>query len=141
MLMLGRKIRPWVDKFSVTELRQERDVRMRWKYRNQLVAQFWNAWLKYYTIDLQQRRKWYTINPNLEIGELVLVHRENIKRHNWPLGRIVNIRKGRDGMVRSLIIRIGEKKLADGNIVPAHEITRSVQNVYPLEIAHGNEID
>ncbi|CAB4046018.1 Tyrosine- phosphatase Lar, partial [Paramuricea clavata] len=130
LLILGRKIRPWVDKFSETTFAQPQDIRERWKYRNQLTQQFWNAWKKTYLPSLQQRHKWYSKCPNIKIGDLVLIEKENIKRNDWPVARVQQVVTGRDGLVRSLHLRIPSK----GPGPTTHKIvTRSVHNVFPLE--------
>ena len=49
--------------------------------------------------------KWMRSKPDLQKGDIVLVAESNIPRGQWPLGRIVEINVGRDGDVRSCVIR------------------------------------
>ena len=66
----------------------------------------------------------------LNIGDLVLVGRDNQKRLDWPLGRIVTVFKGKDGKAR--VYRI---KTASG------ELTRPIQRLYPFELDYSLTYD
>lgn len=54
---------------------------------------------------LQQRPKWCREQPNLEIGEMVLVQDDRLSSSKWPLGRIVAVHPGNDGFVRVVSVR------------------------------------
>ena len=145
MLLLGRKIRPWVDKFDETALQQSNDIRERWKYRNTIAQQFWDSWSKQYRLQLSQRAKWHTPRPNVRVGDIVLVEKDKIKRGNWPVARVVKVVRGRDGLVRSL-------HLTHGSVItgytkedkpiwkPGPVYVRSVHGVFPLESAADREV-
>ena len=73
----------------------------------------------------------------LEIGEIVLVVGENRNRGEWKKGKVVQQVKGRDGVVRGVVL------LLNGN-----KIRRPLQLVCPLDIrscckepAEGNEVE
>ena len=129
MLAIGRKIRPWPDGFEKVDIKMDPSIRERWRYRQALTVQCWNAWKKQYLPELQTRAKWFTKHPNLRVGDLVILEKEKIKRHNWPLARVVDVRKGRDGLIRSLRLQLP-------NVT--EPITRSVHNVFPLEEIREN---
>ena len=38
---------------------------------------------------------------SLEIGDLVLIADENVHHGKWPLGKVVDVFRGKDGHVRS----------------------------------------
>ena len=40
---------------------------------------------------------------SLEIGDLVLIADENVHHGKWPLGKVVDVFRGKDGHVRSAI--------------------------------------
>ena len=42
---------------------------------------------------------------NLEIGDLVLLSQGTTPRNKWPLGLVVTLHKGSDGLVRSVEVR------------------------------------
>ncbi|XP_054723453.1 uncharacterized protein LOC129233452 [Uloborus diversus] len=60
----------------------------------------------------------------ISVGEIVLIGCEDTKRLNWPLGRVVELYPGRDG-----IQRIAKLRVANGYLV------RPLQRLYPLEMS------
>lgn len=73
----------------------------RWKQIQYLTNVFWKRWLSEYLPTLQERQKWVRPSRNFTTGDLVLVVDEKVHRGQWPLGRIVKVHTGRDGLVRS----------------------------------------
>jgi len=73
----------------------------RWKQVQFLADQFWKRWLKEYLPSLQERQKWLMRRTNLKTDDLVLIFDEKTPRGQWPLGRVIEVYKGRDGLVRS----------------------------------------
>ena len=59
----------------------------------------------------------------VKVGEIVLVKNENLKRTLWPLAKVIEAIHGKDGIVRSVRL-----KLQNG------ELLRPVQNIYRLEV-------
>ena len=59
----------------------------------------------------------------------MLVETDGTKRVNWPLGRIIEIFKGRDGNYR-----VAKVKVSTGVLI------RPIQRLYQLEI-RGDELD
>ena len=132
MLCIGRRIRPWIDYFSETELDQSSNVRLRWEQRQNLVRELKGLWLRQYLPALQERSKWKTKQPNLKVGDLVLIETENIKKHLWPVARVKEIVRGTDGSIRTVLIKTSGGKTT---------LKRSVHDLFPLEgkVAHSNE--
>ena len=79
--------------------------RRRWRYVQYLCDQFWQHWLKAYLPELQKRNKWLDNKRNVKKGDLVLLVDENTPRNLWPLGIVLEVTEGRDGLVRSVRIR------------------------------------
>ena len=57
-------------------------------------------------------------------GEVVLVLTENRSRLEWPMGRIVQLHRGRDGVVRAASVEVTGKKI----------MNRPLKKIYPLEL-------
>lgn len=76
-----------------------------WQQIQQMRQVFWKRWKTDYFSQLQQRPKWQTELPNLNVNELVLVQDDRLPSHKWPLGRIVEIHPGNDGCVRVVTVR------------------------------------
>ncbi|CAL8114380.1 unnamed protein product [Orchesella dallaii] len=61
-------------------------------------------------------------NYELKIGDKVMIGHDNQKRLNWPIGRIEELIKGKDGQIR--VVKV---KTEDGMLL------RPIQRIYPLE--------
>ena len=79
--------------------------RSRWKYVQHLSNLFWSRWLKEYLPSLNIRSKWRTVCPDIKPGELVLVYDPGMPRNLWPLAIVKEVFPGRDGKVRSAIVK------------------------------------
>ena len=71
-----------------------------------LASVFWRRWVREYLPALQARQKWMRAKAELRKGDIVLVAEVNIPRGQWPLGRVIDVNVGRDGHVRSCVIRM-----------------------------------
>ncbi|GFT45815.1 integrase catalytic domain-containing protein [Trichonephila clavipes] len=70
----------------------------RWKLIQSLRDKFWNRWSTEYLTHLQTRAKWSLQNPNLMENQLVLLKDLNTKPLDWPMGRILEVFPGSDGL-------------------------------------------
>lgn len=120
-LLVGHNLQIMPDIDSVTK---QTSMGKRWQYRQSLCKAFWNRWVKEYVPTLLPYKKWTEEMRNAEIGQLVLISDEKLRRHQWTLGRIVSVQPGRDGLVRSVMV-----KTAKG------QMRRPVQKLYQLECA------
>lgn len=77
----------------------------RWQRITHLKQLFWQQWRRDYIHELQQRSKWLTEEANVQPGQLVLLHEDNIPSHQWPLGRITNTILGPDRRVRVVDVK------------------------------------
>ena len=77
----------------------------RWRRVQYLAEQFWCSWRNHHLNTLQLRYKWKIKNRNVNIGDIVLLKGKS-KRNNWPIGVVTDMKKSRDGLVRSVAIRL-----------------------------------
>ncbi len=66
---------------------------------------FWRRWLKEYLPTLQRRKKCHAVVPALEVGDVVVVLDESLRRNSWPLGIITQVFPGKDGTIRVVEVR------------------------------------
>ena len=85
----------------------EDTYRRHWRHVQHLATQFWKRWTREYLLELQRRQKWNNEEPNLSVGDLVLVVDEKRPRGLWPVGIVKEVSVGRDDLVRS--VRVGIK--------------------------------
>ncbi|UYV64523.1 hypothetical protein LAZ67_3001090 [Cordylochernes scorpioides] len=64
------------------------NLRSRWGLIQPQRDYFWNRWSCEYLHQLQERRKWRTSHPDVNIGDLVMLKEQN-KPLQWKLARIV----------------------------------------------------
>ncbi|XP_041450115.1 uncharacterized protein LOC121404526 [Drosophila obscura] len=70
-----------------------------WQRVTQLQQTFWRRWREEYLTLLQERSKWRTPAKNLCVNDVVLVKDENLPPMRWPLARVVDVVKGKDGSI------------------------------------------
>ena len=81
----------------------------RWRRVQELTRHFWKRWLQEWIPSLSPRQKWYEIRNNLKVGDVVLVLMSDSPRAHWPLARILEVYKGKDGNIRSAKIQVSDK--------------------------------
>ena len=76
-----------------------------WRQVQYLANVFWRRWIREYLPALQARQKWQRAKSDICSGDVVLVADENIPRGQWPLGKVISVKIGQDGCVRSCVIK------------------------------------
>lgn len=99
-----------------------------WKLVSRLKQEFWERWTTEYLNELQQRNKWKTQFVNLKTGDMVIIKEDNSPVMKWPLGRIVQVHPGDDG-----VVRVAEVKTATGLF------KRSIHRLALLPVETNNE--
>ncbi|XP_055715024.1 uncharacterized protein LOC129809241 [Phlebotomus papatasi] len=77
----------------------------RWQLCQRLSQQFAARWKRDYVHHLQERTRWKSISPNVKVGDLALLAKDNVPSIQWQLGEIVNVCPGPDNHVRVVDIR------------------------------------
>ena len=107
---------------SVTKTDRQ-DLLKRWQLRHAIAEQYWRVWRSVYLKQMQQRDKWQTEEPDLKVGDMVLINEKTLKRQYWPLGRVIGIKTARDGHIRSVRCK-----------TPSGDIVRSIHLLHKLEL-------
>ena len=86
-------------------------------------------WRREYLTDLREyhRGKCESQVRTVSIGDVVIVFEENVKRGLWKIGKVEEVIRGRDGVVRGAKVKVMTK----GKPVL---LNRPVQKLYPLEV-------
>lgn len=79
----------------------------RWNLVQCQQQHFWRQWSMDYISTLQQlRAKWHTIQPNIQVGDIVLVKDDHVPPSQWLLARITVVHPNLDdGKIRVLTIQ------------------------------------
>jgi len=83
----------------------------RWELIRHMYQSFWKRWSNEYLTSLQSRSKWTHQQPNVNIGDLVLVQTPNQSPTHWKLGRIEELHPGIDDIVRVVTVRTSDNVL------------------------------
>lgn len=86
-------------------------ARKRWRRVQYLVEQFWCRWKKEYLANISLRQCWHTPRRNVTKGDVVIIKEEELPRNEWRLGRVLDVCKDEDGLVRKVKVQIGNRKL------------------------------
>ena len=98
-----------------------------------MIDHLYALWRKEYCLSLQQRAKWFTAQPCIKIGDVVVLHEEKVKRGYWSLARVCKIFPSRDGNVRKVEIsvpRFNDK----GKPMRPLILERSIRQLCPMEL-------
>lgn len=80
-------------------------IRQRWRQVQHLADQFWRRWTREYLPLLRTRTKWQAPEPNVRVGDVVIITDANTPRDVWPLARVEETLPGPDGLVRMARVR------------------------------------
>jgi len=75
---------------------------------NQCFQAFWRRWSSEYLSSLQRRTKWSRTQPNIKVGDMVVVKNNSTPPLTWLLGRVTAVVTGKDGIVR--VVRVLTKQ-------------------------------
>ena len=85
--------------------------RQRWRRLQELVRHFWSRWIREWLPLLSSRSKWHRESANVQVGDVMLLLCPDTPRGNWPLARVTETFPGKDGKVRVVQIRVGNRSL------------------------------
>ena len=136
-LMVGRKLMdapegldPDPDDFNTSPDALTR----RAKYLNFTIYKFWERWRREYLVELREAHKQCKRNrsssgPRVAVGDVVIIHDDNLPRGMWNLCRVKELLVGNDGEVRGAVLRVA------GQGRRARCLRRPEQKLYPLEMS------
>lgn len=91
---------------ELNDYRETPDNRLdRWEHLLKMQQHFWERWHNEYLGTLINRSKWLNETENIKKGDLVVVKEENLPPMSWKLARIEEVLPGKDGLVRTVILR------------------------------------
>lgn len=72
----------------------------RWKRVQHIVEKVWERWSAEYLPTLQTRSKWREIERKVQVGDIVMLRKQNTPPGQWPLAKIIEVYPGADGLTR-----------------------------------------
>jgi len=92
----------------------------RWQMVQSMTQQVWKRWQKEVLYHLQERSKWTKQQDNLQVGDLVIIHEDNVPSLTWKMGRVTGVSPGQDGIVRVVHLKTASTTLTR----PAVKVSR-----------------
>ena len=108
-LLIGKSLMAYPE----TELDLKVSQSDRWTLCQAMVQSFWRRWSKEYRSQLQVRNKWRTAQPNLAVGDVVLMKDSSSFQTHWGLARVSKVFPGDDGLVRAVDVTVCKAQLPD----------------------------
>jgi hypothetical protein len=99
------------------------------KAQSDLLGEFWRCWSTGYLQSLPPIVAQFRSRGVVHPGSVVLVREDNVPRLQWPLGVVEEVFPGKDGLVRSVKV-----KMARGSFL------RPIQRLHCLEIPEVSDI-
>ena len=142
-LMVGRRILSLPDNLNYYVPDDDEDfvvndsvVKKRAKHLNSVLNHFWKRWSKEYLLELRESHchsKTSRELPDVNIGDVVVVHDEDHPREFWKLALVERLITGKDGHIRGAVLKLLTKNGQFTNL------QRPLQLLYPLEIKHSTK--
>ena len=79
--------------------------RVQYKLIQKLLQDFWRRWRAEYLPSLQERAKWFRPPSNLQVYDVVVLNDSCPHPLSWPIGRIIEVHPGPDGVVRKATVK------------------------------------
>ena len=82
-----------------------------WQHLIKMRQDFWSRWRLEYLNELQTRQKWVKDGIQLKEGMMVLIKEKTASCFQWPLGRVIKLHPGEDGITRTATVKTAESVL------------------------------
>ena len=100
-LLIGKALKAYPEK----DIDPKMTCRGRWILCQHMVQCFWKRWSSEYLVLLQRRNKWTRTQPNLGVGDIVLMKDGSDFKTHWALARVTKIFPGDDDLVRTVEVK------------------------------------
>ena len=100
--LVGRALHAYPE----TTIQDDPSLLKKWNLCQALSQHFWKRWSSEYLQQLQKSGKWHKVNPNLQIGYLVLMTDGNSFATQWTMGKVVATYQGKDQLVRAADVQV-----------------------------------
>ena len=97
---------PRVQENAFSDLDNGSSFSRRWRHINTTVEKYWQRFVEEVKPGLGLRPKWHGRAVNLKGGDVVVILGEKGLNGRWPLGRVVGVHPGKDGLVRVVTVKV-----------------------------------
>ncbi|XP_063062170.1 uncharacterized protein LOC134455033 [Engraulis encrasicolus] len=83
--------------------------RRRWRQSQIITDHFWRSFIRHHLPTMQIRQKWHTSSTPLAAGQVVMMVDPQLPRAAWPIGRVVKVFAGQDGLIRTAEVMMNDR--------------------------------
>ena len=83
-------------------VREDLYCHRRWRRVQYLANEFWTRWRLEFLPTLQERKKWVRTKRDVLIDDIVVIVDDKATHNKWPLARVIETQKDKDGFVRKV---------------------------------------
>ena len=87
------------------DLEQSKNTNKQFRFLQSLVESWWKTWYETVFPYLVPSYKWLQRHRNVKIGDVCLIRYKNEVRSTYRLGRVEDVKRGTDGLVRTVILK------------------------------------
>ena len=87
------------------DTQQSGKVAKQFRFLQSLVTSWWNTWYQTVFPSLVPNYKWLQRHRNVCIGDICLIRYRNDVRATYRLGRVIDVKKGIDELVRTIVLQ------------------------------------
>ncbi|XP_028397220.1 uncharacterized protein LOC114521030 [Dendronephthya gigantea] len=129
-LVIGRRIVSVPSELQDdVKIQARNDAIKRDKYLKTVLGHFWKRWSSEYLTQLREHhRPSKRDGPVINVGDVVSVKEDNVKRLNWEMALVDELIQGKDGKSRAAVVRMIGK---DGKVT---RLRLPLQKLYPIEL-------
>ena len=111
---------------------EDANIDKRGKHLEKLLNHFWNIWRDEYVRSLRESHKSSKAKPEIiSENDIVLIYDKKQPRQLWKLGRVPELIRSKDGVVRAAKVMTGSA----GAI-----LSRPVSQLYPIELRKTKQV-
>lgn len=116
---------------NASTVSNQRTLLRLYRARRRFLSAFWTRWLGIYRRSLHEWRTAAIPQRPSEprVGDTVLIHEDQPNRFKWPIARVTELIRGRDGVVRAALVRV-----AGGSV-----LRRATRKLYLMEAADPDD--
>ena len=132
-LLCGRRLldMPDWEEIEISQINSE-EVRGRVARLERLKDHFWRRWQNEYLLELRNSHRLKMKDDQgqtVDVGDIVIVHEDGLKRGLWKLGRVEKLITGKDGLARGAVVKSTTPKKGKSTM-----LRHPLQKLYPLEL-------
>ncbi|XP_050599064.1 uncharacterized protein LOC126926771 [Bombus affinis] len=85
-----------------------------WQHIQRVKQHVWRRWHREYLNELNIRNKWSKGSHDIRVGTVVVLREDNVPSMQWPLGRVIKVHPGVDGIIRTATVQTATTTLDRG---------------------------